>query len=514
MLLGMRKPLLPGLFALAACGSSGGGGSPPDAPRRSDAMVVADAGRTDAAPDAGVSLRPALPCADPMDAVYAAPAQGAEPLGAILACAHDRAISAALLADAALRLRYSGRASSSGTDVYRIAYRTDRGPGGRGVGTALVMVPDHPRTSGPQPLVVAAHGVVGQARRCAPSRGDLAAVGDFRDDARGLDVPLAADGWLVVAPDYGGYSTDWPPGFLIADDEGRGVLDATRAAAQLFPASALSGKVALVGHSQGGHAVLSAQSLARTHGHYGELAAVVAFTPLWISAANFAALASDISGVTTAGAPYLFGYGLQYFWTHAERYEGRMAAEAMFLPRALAGVRSYIEDGCLLDEETRIPMLGTMASDLYDPAFGDDVAGCAISPDSCGSAVAMRWQSRFLADRPHLDAKGAPVMLLFGGADTTITPPRAQCAIDRVTADLAAPGATATLTVCGDPLATHSGVATGEKTPFAATRRMMRPALEWLDARLLGAPPPAPCSARIVPAGMPEPPCTTPPSND
>ncbi len=507
----MRTQVLPALLAIAACGSSGGG-SPADGPRPSDAAVAADARRADAAPpDAPASLRPLLPCADPMAAVYAAPAQGSEPLGTILACAHDRAVPAAALADAASRLAYSGRALSSGTDVYRIAYRTDRGPGGRGVGTALVLVPDRPRASGPQPLVIAGHGTVGVAKRCAPSRGELAA-GDFLDDARGVTVPLAGDGWLVVAPDYGGYSTDWPPGFLVADDEGRGVLDATRAAAQLF-GPALSGKVALVGHSQGGHAVLSAQSLARAHGHYGELAAVVAFTPLWISAANFAAIASDVSGVTPAGAPYLFGYGLQYFWTHAERYEGRAAAEAIFLPRAVAGVRAFVEEGCLLDEETRIPALGAMPSDVFDPTFGDDVAGCAVAPDSsCGSAVAMRWQTRFLADRPHLDPQGAPVMLLFGGGDTTITPPRAQCAIDRVTADLAAPGATATMRVCGDPLAIHSGI--GDPAGLGATRRMMNPALEWLDEKLLGRAAATPCDPRFVPAGMPDPVCTTPPPND
>lgn len=518
----MRKRWTALVLALGACGSSAGSGSA-DGPRRldgpgtaPDARTTPDAGTPDAGtPDAPQVLRPVLPCADPAGSVYEQPAQGSEPLGTVLACAHLGPVSAADLTRSLQALAYSGRPPTSGTDVYRIAYRTDRGPGGRGVGTALVLVPDHPRASGPQPLVVAAHGTIGVAKRCAPSRSDLVSTQTFLDDVHSITNALSGDGWLVVVPDYGGYSTDSPPGFLLAQDAGQGVLDATRAAAALFAPNALSGKVALVGHSQGGHAVLSAQALAKAYGHYGELVAVAAYAPIWISAANMAAITADVSGLTLPGNPYLYGYAIQYMWTHAERYEGRAAAEQIFTERARAGVRAYVDNGCLLDEDTQVPALGTLPSDVFDAALSDDLLSCVLAPDtSCTSMASMTWRARFAADRPHLDPMGAPVMMLFGGADTTITPGRAQCAIDRVKADLAVAGATATLTVCGDPAGIHSGIASPTNHPNGVSRLMSGPVMAWLDERLLGGPAGAPCSPRFVPAGAPEPTCTTPPPND
>lgn len=503
-------------LALVAACSSNGTTSAPDAGRVADGPRLADGPRApDASADAAAAAVPVLPCTDTLGSVYEASAAGGEAPGAILRCARDARLSLPQVAAASQSLGYRGRTATSGAQVYRIAYRTTRGGTGRpGVGTALVLVPDHPRVSGPQPLVVAAHGVVGQARRCAPSRYDALAVGDMADDARSIYVPVAGDGWLVVAVDYAGFAGDWPPGFLFADDEARSILDATRAARQLLGAAALSGKVGLLGHSQGGHAVLSAQALAKSYGLEGQLVAVAAFTPLWIPATYFAAGLSEISGFTTANAAYLIGYAIQYFWTHAELLEGRAAAEALFQPRVLDGIRSFVEDACLLEAETRLPPLGMTPADLFEQTFNDDVSTCALDPRTCTSPLAQKWRDRLAADRPHVDPAGAPIWVGFGGADATITPPRARCALDRLRSDLGAQGATATLTVCGDPRGLHGQIGgINDNYPLATSRLLMEPALRYLEHHLLGAPAPT-CSEDILPPGTPMPDCPQVPPND
>ena len=91
-------------------------------------------------------------------------------------------------------------------------------------------------------------------RRCSTSRGAI------KDQDYPVSIyTLAGYGYTVIAPDYSGFSYGQPPGYFNAEDEAHSVLDATRAAANLLPSP--PDKVVFVGHSQGGHAALSAQSL-------------------------------------------------------------------------------------------------------------------------------------------------------------------------------------------------------------------------------------------------------------
>lgn len=100
-------------------------------------------------------------------------------------------------------------------------------------------------------LVANAHGTVGVEDLCAVA-GTVSGAG-----YAGL---YGARGLIGVAPDYPGLGTPGVHPYLVARSEGRAVLDATRAALQLarhldVP---VSGRTAIVGLSQGGHAALSA----------------------------------------------------------------------------------------------------------------------------------------------------------------------------------------------------------------------------------------------------------------
>jgi len=122
-----------------------------------------------------------------------------------------------------------------------------------------VAVPKGKAPKGGWPVVTWAHGTVGIADACAPS----IAGTQHQYDSPLLNSWLKA-GFAVVRTDYEGLGV---PGvthpYLIGVSEGRSVLDMVRAARKL---DANIGKnVLIAGHSQGGHAALWANALAKKY---------------------------------------------------------------------------------------------------------------------------------------------------------------------------------------------------------------------------------------------------------
>jgi acetyl esterase/lipase len=122
-----------------------------------------------------------------------------------------------------------------------------------------VAVPKGKAPKGGWPVISWAHGTVGIADTCAPSK-----IGtQLNYDSKLLNSWLKA-GYAVVRTDYEGLGV---PGvthpYLIGVSEGRSVLDMVRAARKL---DARIGKnVLIAGHSQGGHAALWANALAKKY---------------------------------------------------------------------------------------------------------------------------------------------------------------------------------------------------------------------------------------------------------
>jgi acetyl esterase/lipase len=119
-------------------------------------------------------------------------------------------------------------------------------------------LPRGPKPRGGWPVVTYAHGTVGIADACAPTRGYDA--NQLVSYAYPLLRRLLRAGYAVVRTDYEGLGTPGVHPFLIGRSEGRSVLDAVRAARQLDPR--LSRRFVIAGHSQGGHAALFAADLA------------------------------------------------------------------------------------------------------------------------------------------------------------------------------------------------------------------------------------------------------------
>jgi hypothetical protein len=406
-----------------------------------------DAGDRDDGGERSDASTPATPpalavaCDDPLDAVYAAAPSG-DPMasrGAVRACAYTGWLSPEDLAAKLERATVDGVTPTMGAHRFIIAYQTTRSGGASAISSATVYLPDTLRAS-PSPALVAAHGTIGVADACAPSRVDGA--------TEDLTIPFAARGWPVIAVDYAGLGTAGVQGYGDNDDTGRSTLDAARALRALLPEGTLTDSVVMVGHSQGGGSVLSAQALEASYGAGGDLSLVIPLAPGWTSG-------RDVNGFRYPGLPTTIGGGgpaafaslFLYAW--ASNQLGPEHGGDLFGASVRTDVVAALERDCIRTLPTTIPAAAPSFGDLLDETFRAGLVSCADGGACTGTSQAMwDWQG---ANVLTPDATGASVLLYTGTEDTTVTPEDAACVVDRLEANGVAP------TVCVDD-STHQTI--------------------------------------------------------
>jgi hypothetical protein len=226
---------------------------------------------------------------------------------------------------------------------------------------------------------------------------------------------------------------------------------------------------------------------------------VLAYAPPWFVAKSYGAIPSPLVGLNTKDNGGAIAYATLYFFTHGELYDGPGGGLAMFKPEKRDAVKAIFTSQC--DLGPQMASLGATPSDFYDEAFVTSVGNCAVADAACDTDPAKTWEARFKVDRPTIDATQAPIVIWQGGNDPTVPKDRVACGVDKINADLAAAGASATwkLTTCGDTAADHGGVVK-DNTEWA---------LQWIAAHAKGtAQPTCPGWDTI---GSPV--CATPPSN-
>jgi hypothetical protein len=137
-----------------------------------------------------------------------------------------------------------------------LLYRSTSADGKGTVVSGTVAVPKGKAPKAGWPVVSWAHGTIGAADACAPSKIAMPAAYDQKLLNRWLKA-----GYAVVRTDYEGLGTPGPHPYLIGTSAGRSVLDMVRAARKFD--DRIGKRVVFAGHSQGGHAVLFAGALAR-----------------------------------------------------------------------------------------------------------------------------------------------------------------------------------------------------------------------------------------------------------
>lgn len=485
------------VLAFAACG--GGGDKTPDA-------AVHDSAPAIDAPVETLGPPPALAiaCTDAVADVYTLPstlpAMDDSHRGDVFHCATTESLSTYKVNAqiTAYNVGYpvaEAASATSGFWTFRIAYRSERNTVNamrdEGDMAAYLLVPEKPLAGAP--LVVFGHGSVGVAPKCAPTHLDLSGAVDDQDFPSAL-LKLAGAGYTVIAPDYSGFSyPNQSPGYFIAEDEAHGILDATRAAAKVLPSP--PSKVVFIGHSQGGHAVIAAQSYAESYGHAGTLVGVAAFAPFWASLSLFGAAATPTGQLMTANAGDLSAilYAMEYAYSEGELKDGSGHGVDVFDPAKQAAAKDAMLGGECYDM-AKVQALGATPADFFDASYVSDAGNnCALS-GSCATALGMIWKQHWIDERPAIDTAGAPLLVMFGGQDTFVTPGRAQCAQDKINADLGSgagsgSAATATVTYCQDANAGHRDLVRTNDVDYV---------MSWINARAgIGSEPAA---------------CTTPPA--
>jgi hypothetical protein len=222
----------------------------------------------------------------------------------------------------------------------------------------------------------------------------------------------------------------------------------------------------------------------------------VAEAPLWIPARSWGAALTDVFGLRPGVSAGAMAYAVQYFYTHGEIYDGAGHGTDMFQPAMQAPIREALTTTCLDTLGDKISALGAHPSDLFNGGFALDVSVCADTGICLGND-ASTWKSRFHDDRPSIDPNGAPLVVINGGQDDTVTPSYAACGIEKIDSDLKSGGSAASTKVdfCFDPQAIHGADALpGEHPELGITRRSADWINQWVAARTLGHADPAACN--------------------
>ncbi len=158
-------------------------------------------------------------------------------------------------------------APTCGIDYHYIQYQTVGGNATtpeQTTATGVMMVPTGtaPQCSGPRPIVLYAHGTT------TVKSYNLAAVADPTNDAYSesalIGAMFAAQGYIVVAPNYAGYDSStlsYHP-YLNADQQSKDMIDALTAARSalghiIASGTTDNGKLFITGYSQGGHVAMA-----------------------------------------------------------------------------------------------------------------------------------------------------------------------------------------------------------------------------------------------------------------
>ncbi len=415
----------------------------PDAGSPPDSGAEPDAGPEDAGvPNAAA---PELPCTDTEDSVYVSPpppsSLDAGARGERVRCAFERQIS---LTDVQKKVA----TATSAISTYRISYRTQRTGGQWAVSSARVFLPQSPRAY-PLPIIVVAHPSVGIADSCAPSK-DLDATSD-------LAWPWAAKGYAVIAPDFAGLGTDGIQGYVDARDTGQSTLDAARALRRLHTPATFDARIAMLGYSQGGGAVLAAQSLERSYGSGGTLTAVAALAPQWQSRLDSFGTITLLRNpmnltISTGYTKPVIAMMRQY--AYFANHLGPTHAGDSFPIAGRIEMTQALDTMCLIPFGGWVQGTHFRLGDLVDEDFRSSTIACLDTPNDPACREPGRSYLQFLRDNllpPH--ANGAPVLYLQGMLDTVMPPlEEAACNVPRLRQ------AGVDLTFCTDGAAVHANL--------------------------------------------------------
>jgi alpha-beta hydrolase superfamily lysophospholipase len=325
--------------------------------------------------------------------------------------------------------------------------------------SGTIAIPRGTPPAGGWPVISWAHGTTGDAPACTPS---LDAADAPEHDYLGPIEPVldkwVAAGYAVVATDYEGQGTPGVQPYLIGVAEARDTIDMVRAARQLNPR--LSSRWVVMGHSQGGHAVLFTLATAPTWAPELQLLGGVAEAP----GAFISPFILSMTKATAATPAFAFAV---LFMEAAASVDPNVKLDRVLTPAALA---------MLPQTEARC------AGGLYHAdSFGGLVPAAAFRSDA---DLAPLMHVAAANDAVQL-SPALPLLLLQGTADTTVP----QVSSDTLDKALCAKGETVKYEL-------YQGRTHRQVVPASADD-----ALGWVQARFAGAAPLSNCGGPPISHG-------------
>ncbi len=287
-----------------------------------------------------------------------------------------------------------------------VLYRSTGIKGTAVADSGAIAIPKGKAPKGGWPILSWAHGTTGLADSCAPTR--LTRLTDpYSTDLRSQFTAYLKAGYAVAATDYEGLGTPGVHPYLIGSSEGHAVLDIVRAARKVDPSIGKS--VAIMGHSQGGHAALWAAALAPKYTPELKVRGTVAFAPA----------------------------------SHTKDQAGLL--DSVTSPTPLSGLIASIFRGA----DVAFPslhvasLLSDKAAALY-PSVDDKCLGALDAPDSWGGIAPSEILKQGVDRQPLLDAADksdpenltikTPLEILQGSSDGTVIPVFTDQLVNELTA--------------------------------------------------------------------------------
>lgn len=158
------------------------------------------------------------------------------------------------------------KGAPTGITAKRLMYVSQTAGGDKNVVTGMFVTRTEP-APGPngRPLVGVAHGTTGNAPGCGVSEAPFSPATTGFGTWDQIISGLVGAGFAVVATDYANLGVPATPDYITMQGEAHDVLNSMRAAYRLAPDQLDTSKAAVMGHSQGGHAALSAAYVAPSY---------------------------------------------------------------------------------------------------------------------------------------------------------------------------------------------------------------------------------------------------------
>lgn len=295
--------------------------------------------------------------------------------------------------------------------VYHLEYNTVGGRNEATKASGALMVPTgvDARCRGARPILLYAHGT---------TTNKAFNMADLRDaqNAEGLMLAalFAAQGYIVVAPNYAGYDTStlsYHP-YLNADQQSKDMIDALSAARSAMPAAGLllttdNGQLFITGYSQGGYVAMATQRAMQAAGM-----TITAAAPMSGPYALAAFFDVVVNGQVDGGAPVVItmliaGYQKAYGNIYANATEVFEAQYAGGIESLLPGLSARSE----LYAQGKLPQYAVFSATPPDPAYADITP--ATQPASLAPVFALGFGSGNLLTNSFrlkflLDAQSSP----------------------------------------------------------------------------------------------------------